>query len=129
MTIRTLEYYANPVELCRDCAIRNIMMDARPLYPSGWHPAAPFLNKDGITDLPREPSITAVGGVRYYFVDYGLSSHRKSSVTGVFGVENAPELSQTVPYDPYKLDVYILGMLFKEFVLMVRNLRNDNHLI
>ncbi|KAG8897436.1 hypothetical protein FRB99_008153 [Tulasnella sp. 403] len=36
---------------------------------------------------------------------------------GVDGQERAPELSSDVPYDPYKLDVYILGMAFEQLLI------------
>ncbi|KAG8920047.1 hypothetical protein FRC01_000951 [Tulasnella sp. 417] len=37
--------------------------------------------------------------------------------TGFDGNERAPELSYTVPYDPYRLDIYILGKTYQEILL------------
>lgn len=51
----------------------------------------------------------------YYFIDFGLATHGENQTTGLDGQERAPELSDTVPYDPYKLDVYILGMAFQRY--------------
>lgn len=45
-----------------------------------------------------EASRTAVGGVRYCFVDFGLATRDQSLTTGFDGQVRAPELSKTVPY-------------------------------
>ncbi|KIO20528.1 hypothetical protein M407DRAFT_29843 [Tulasnella calospora MUT 4182] len=101
----------------RDCAWGNIMMDGRRLYPAGWHPQHWEVLPDGRSMKGGEPSRTAVGGVRYYFIDFGISSHNEDQVVGFDGQEPAPELSDSVPYDPYKLDVYILGMAYRHFLI------------
>ncbi|KIO15972.1 hypothetical protein M407DRAFT_34398 [Tulasnella calospora MUT 4182] len=64
-----------------------------------------------------DPSRTAVGGVRYYFIDFGVSTKDQDEVLGIHGQELSPELSDTVPHDPYKLDVYILGMAYQHFLV------------
>lgn len=101
----------------RDCAWGNIMMDGRALFPKGWHPQLRATFPDGTEMKDPAPSRTAVGGVRYYFIDFGISSRNRDSVLGIDGQEPAPELSATVPYDPYKLDVYILGMAYRHLLL------------
>ena len=59
----------------RDCTSRNLMMDGRDLFPDGWHPQASYRLPDGKYLMKDEnPSRTAVGGVRYYFVDFGIST-------------------------------------------------------
>ncbi|KAG8944773.1 hypothetical protein FRC03_001913 [Tulasnella sp. 419] len=104
----------------RDCAVPNIMMDARRMFPSGWHPMDETRLYDGRTNLASAQTRTAAGGVRYYYVDFGLSTKDEESVLGEHGQERAPELEkgQTVPYDPFALDVYILGMSFKRHILL-----------
>lgn len=104
-----------------DAAPRNIMVDARALYPRGWHPQSGGRHANGksMDPLAPEPSITAVGGVRYYFIDFGISTRDQDSVVGTWGVIKAPELSLEVPYNPYKTDVYILGMTYGEYILGV----------
>ncbi|KAG8895599.1 hypothetical protein FRB99_000436 [Tulasnella sp. 403] len=72
-----------------------------------------FSQPDGQPLKVEEPSRTAVGGVRYYFVDFGISTRDQDKVVGVDGQERAPELSSDIPYDPYKLDVYGLGRAYK----------------
>ncbi|KAG8945125.1 hypothetical protein FRC04_001191 [Tulasnella sp. 424] len=72
---------------------------------------------DGTVLKNHRPSRAAVGGVRYYFIAFGISTHNQDLTVGSDGQEPAPELSDNVPYDPYKLDVYILGMVYRRFLL------------
>lgn len=95
------------------------MMDGRALFPKGWHPQLRATYPDGTEMKNPSPSRTASGGVRYYFIDFGISSRDKDQVLGIDGQEPAPELSATVPYDPYKLDVYVLGMAYRHLLLEV----------
>lgn len=96
------------------------MMDARSMYPNGWHPQDGARCHDGTYyDLDYRPSRTAAGTVRYYFIDFGLSSINQDMTTGLYGLERAPELSNTEAYDPYKLDVYVLGKAFASLFLLV----------
>ncbi|KAI0767251.1 kinase-like domain-containing protein [Fomes fomentarius] len=101
----------------RDCAYKNIMMDATAIFPRGFHPVTDICLPDDITrfapTLPRSKV-----PVTYYFVDFGISSlfagdQASRLVTGSFGLdEEVPELSDEVPYDPFKVDIFILGNLF-----------------
>lgn len=102
-----------------DCALDNIMMDARALYVEPWHPQRPVVDMRGRINLDTWIPRTAVGGVQYYFIDFGLSTFREDQAVGYFGHICAPELSPWVPYDPYKVDVYILGKTFDEFLVEV----------
>ena len=88
------------------------------MYPEGFHPAQTAYKRDysGIANhFPR----SAVG-VKYYFADFGISVHvpdadRPRLVTGDSGRDqDPPELSLTVPYDPFKLDIFIVGNMFKQ---------------
>ncbi|KIO26861.1 hypothetical protein M407DRAFT_23919 [Tulasnella calospora MUT 4182] len=101
----------------RDCAWGNVMMDGRRLYPNGWHPQQWSFYPNGKVMRGVDPSRTAVGGVRYYFIDFGISTKDQDEVLGIHGQELSPELSDTVPYNPYKLDVYILGMAYQHFLI------------
>lgn len=97
------------------------MMDGRAMFPRGWHPQSWLALPDGVTDLGqgRIPSRTAAGTVRYYYIDFGISSLDEDTVLGIHGQERAPELSDTKPYNPFKLDVYILGMAFSRLAIQV----------
>ncbi len=108
-----------------DCAYKNIMMDATAMFPRGFHPVTDICLPDDITrfapTLPRSKV-----PVTYYFVDFGLSSlfaadQASRLVTGSFGLdEEVPELSDEVPYDPFKVDIFILGNLFRQQFVEVR---------
>ncbi|KAI0676776.1 kinase-like domain-containing protein [Trametes maxima] len=105
----------------RDCAYRNVMMDAAGLYPKGFHPVQTENLPDISGPAPVLPRSTIPIG--YYFLDFGISTHfpagtSEKLVAGRDGLERTvPELSDDVPYDPFKLDTYILGALFKQEML------------
>jgi hypothetical protein len=101
--------------------MQNLLMDPGAMYPEGFHPARTQYKRDysGIAYyLPR----SAVG-VKYYFADFGTSVHvdlHSSPPYLATGIDcrdrDPPELSDTIPYDPFKLDIFIIGnMLRQEF--------------
>ena len=63
----------------------------------------------------------------FYFIDYGLAVHfkdrnRNIAVLGNEGHDrDPPELStgNRIPYDPYKLDVYLIGNVLRRVLLDV----------
>ena len=98
--------------------MHNFLMDASAMYPEGFHPAQTAYKRDysgWANYLPR-----STVGVKYYFADFGISVHkpekdRSRFVTGNLGRDRRPpELSVTVPYDPFKLDVFIVGNMLKQ---------------
>lgn len=105
---------------CRDCATANILMDAKALYPKGFHPMSHNRLPDAQDSAPILPRSTAY--ITYYYVDFGISTfipHDSPTrmVTGVFGRDQeVPELSGEIPYDPFKVDVFILANVFTEFM-------------
>jgi len=66
-----------------------------------------------------------VDPVKYYFTDFGISTqiaNAKASrlVTGHDGQDqDVPELSDDVPYDPFPVDVFTLGNLYKRHFIDV----------
>ncbi|KAI9063416.1 hypothetical protein FKP32DRAFT_1592485 [Trametes sanguinea] len=100
----------------RDCAFKNIMIDASALYPRGFHPTMQG-------DLPDMSGVAPVLSrsatpVRYYLIDFGISTRfepgARRLVVGRDGLDREPpELSATVPYDPFKLDVFLIGNLIR----------------
>jgi len=96
------------------------MMDADAMYPGGFHPVKLSYTPDRSS---RAAHITrAIAGVKYYFVDFGISVHTSDTssptlVTGSDGRDqDPPELSDDDLYDPFKLDIFIIGNMFdREF--------------
>lgn len=95
------------------------MMDASGLYPCGHHP---ILHDYLAHDLSQRAPVLSrqAGSVKYYYIDFGISSRfdgevANKRVLGSKGLDkSAPELSDTTPYDPFKLDIYLLGNFFRE---------------
>ncbi|KAI0629604.1 kinase-like domain-containing protein [Trametes polyzona] len=117
----------------RDIAPPNIMMDARPLYPDGYHPLRMHRAPNGVHDAILLPRIDHP--VQYYYIDFGLSTRfpegaRPMAIGKVGRDMEIPELSDTVPYDAFKADVYALGnMLGKEFLRRFSNVEFLRHLV
>ena len=93
-------------------------MDATAIFPQGFHPIESFsLADDTRQAAPCLPRSTVP--VRYYYVDFGLSTmfapdDADRLVTGTHGLDqDVPELSDDVTYDPFRVDVFILGNLIR----------------
>jgi hypothetical protein len=92
-------------------------MDAAHMYPLGFHPVNDIFLDDLITLAPVIPRLEV--GVKYYFVDYGISSYfpagsQRELVLGIAGRDqNVPELSKNVPYDPFKVDIFTIGNVLR----------------
>ncbi|OCB91920.1 hypothetical protein A7U60_g788 [Sanghuangporus baumii] len=101
----------------RDCSDMNIMFDGAGMYPNGFHASVWNLDERGIPTYPRRRR--DVQSVRYYFTDFGLSSRfldgEPHVVTGMSGLDKeVPELQLPLNrYDPFPVDVFILGNVFK----------------
>lgn len=108
----------------RDCSMPNILMDGERMYPHGFHPVHDMVLPDGETWA--WPYSRSQVGVRYYFVDYGISSyfppdHPRELVTGDLGRDqDVPELSETIPYDPFPVDIFTIGHVFRDELYQVR---------
>ncbi|KAJ6569075.1 hypothetical protein B0H19DRAFT_1256748 [Mycena capillaripes] len=115
-----------------DICPRNMVIDTSRMIPGGFNFARPWTS-DGVVSLRGEksgkPSIktrTEAGPMKYYFIDFGLSVwfssfETRRLVTGFFGQRGKyiPELSDTIPYDPFKVDVRLVGeMLRKDFLFV-----------
>ena len=87
------------------------------MYPLGFHPIHATSLKDGWTYAPMISRLEA--GVKYYFVDYGISSYfpagsKRELVFGIAGRDqDVPELSDDVPYDPFKVDIFTIGNVIR----------------
>ncbi|KAH9888334.1 kinase-like domain-containing protein [Cubamyces lactineus] len=100
----------------RDVAVANIMMDARALYPNGYHPVRLGYTPDAL--YPVSPLPRAGRSIKYYYIDFGLTTWfppgSSTLVIGDVGRAEVPELSDTTPYDAFKVDIYALGSVYSE---------------
>lgn len=100
------------------------MMDVTPLYPNGFRTYGPTMDRTGLR-LANPLKRYEVDSVRYLVIDFGLSTLFDESttnrlVTGDLALDlDVPELSEDVPYDPFLVDVFTLGNLFKKTFVRV----------
>jgi serine/threonine protein kinase len=111
----------------------NIMLDATPLYPEGFHPSHQNFHPTRI--IERAPRLSRLDApVSYYFIDFGISfkfpsREAREKVTQIMGRElTTPELSQKAPYDPFPVDIYIAGRLLYNLIKDVRGLEHFDDL-
>lgn len=101
------------------------MLDGTPLYPDGFHPVAKYLLPSGQEEASYIHRAD-VPSVRYYITDFGISTRfQDSSVPCLVAGMNAqdkdvPELSDFIPYDPFAVDIWTLGSVYKRHFLDVR---------
>jgi hypothetical protein len=93
------------------------MMDASAMYPRGCHPTETYKLPDGVTPVSIIPRSQV--RVSYYFIDYGISSYfppgkpRGLVIGGDGRDQEVPELSDTIAYDPFAVDIFIIGNLLR----------------
>jgi hypothetical protein len=97
------------------------MMDASELVPGGFHFDMPY-TRDGIIEWREWRERKSDKSLRYYLIDFGLSNWyppgmKDIRVTGIVGQDKTvPERSRTIYYDPFKMDIYQLGNVFKRVI-------------
>ncbi|OSD01825.1 hypothetical protein PYCCODRAFT_479030 [Trametes coccinea BRFM310] len=88
------------------------------MFPRGFHPIVKVLLPDVVSGPAPVISHTSVP-VHYYYIDFGISTWFTGSdaprlVVGTLGLDREPpELSDTVPYGLFKLDVFLIGNLIR----------------
>ncbi|KAJ7493063.1 hypothetical protein B0H11DRAFT_2228387 [Mycena galericulata] len=113
----------------------NIVMDTSRMIPSGFHFARPHTGLDGKELLlpysgdEANPfhikTRTQAAPVKYYFISFASAVQCASYwapelVTGVCSSmgKHVPELSDTVPYNPFKLDMRLVGEMLRSELLL-----------
>ena len=105
----------------RDACYFNLMVDPSKLCPEGFHFGDPRYRDDFRTPS-RWLERRSVAPLDYYFIDFELAEYFPPSLDnrlciGFYGQnKNVPEMSLTVPYDPFKLDVFQLGGAMADLV-------------
>ena len=104
-----------------DACLLNLMMDESRVVPKGSHFMLPF-SQDGVGYNLQWRHRCTVAPVDYFYIDFGLSmwhpdGHDSAAAIGVVGqLKDIPELSNTVPYSPFKLDICQLGRTILEVI-------------
>ena len=95
------------------------MMDESRVVPKGSHFGCPWSHDGSGYNLTWRHRCS-VSPVDYYYIDFGLSSwypggkETATSIGAVGQVKSVPELSDTVPYNPFQVDIYQLGYTILE---------------
>lgn len=100
-------------------------MDPKPLFPEGHHPQKLHRTLDGSRWATVRHRYQAPFP-KYYIIDFGISTWFREAHEGsrlVVGTDGqnqtVPELHDSIPYDPFKVDIYTLGHVFNSEILMV----------
>ncbi|SJL11189.1 uncharacterized protein ARMOST_14592 [Armillaria ostoyae] len=110
------------VDICftRDACYLNIVMDSSRLIPKGFQLNDPWIAAD-VKSSYKAGSRSSVHPINYYYIDFELSvivNDEEPLAYGRVGLDRSvPEwATPDKPYNPYKLDIYQLGNVFrKEF--------------
>jgi hypothetical protein len=98
-----------------------MMVDESQVVPKGSHFVFPVSHDEINYNLCWRHRCT-VTPVDYFYIDFGLSmwhqdGHENATAIGVIGqLKDIPELSATVPYNPFKLDICQLGRTILEVI-------------
>ncbi|KAJ7145462.1 kinase-like domain-containing protein [Mycena filopes] len=104
-----------------DIAPQNMVMDESRVVPNGSHFCRPRTHT-GFYGLFSWHDRCTVGPVDYYYIDFGLSSHHPNGrdTAATLGTlrtfPTIPELSQTVPYNPFGVDIFQLGLTIRQLI-------------
>ncbi|KAK7031958.1 kinase domain-containing protein, partial [Favolaschia claudopus] len=104
-----------------DIAPQNMMMDESRVVPTGSHFTSPK-SHTGYPGIFSWNNRCSVSPVRYYYIDFGLSMYFRKGrdaalTTGTLRTFNTiPELSLTVPYNPFKVDIFQLGLTMHKLI-------------
>lgn len=96
------------------------MMDAAKVVPKGLHFCTWKLSHDGIDDDFEWNTRWSVRPVKYFLIDFEVSSlfpTKEALVVGMIAQDKTvPELSAKVPYNPFKLDIYHIGNILNQCI-------------
>ncbi|KAF9553732.1 hypothetical protein CPC08DRAFT_672908 [Agrocybe pediades] len=103
----------------RDIGPLNIMMDITRMVPKGVHFRAPHTH-DGVSFEFEWKTRWSVRPVKYYIIDFGhsqqYSNKQDALMLGLWGQVQAPELSEKESFNPFCLDIYVLGTVFRQII-------------
>ncbi|KAJ7080931.1 kinase-like domain-containing protein [Mycena belliarum] len=105
-----------------DIATQNIIMDESRVVPKGSH-FCDSRTHYGHTPFFSWKNRCSVSPVDYYYIDFELTMHypvgsQSAEAVGYYGSwrKPIPELSASVPYNPFKVDICRLGLTVLEII-------------
>ncbi|KAJ7186574.1 hypothetical protein C8R46DRAFT_1341946 [Mycena filopes] len=104
-----------------DIAPQNLVMEESLVVPKGSHFADPRTH-DGNYGLFSWNDRCTVSPVDYYFIDFGLSMFFPEGKATALHLgtlrtfRTIPELSDTVPYNPFQVDIFQLGLTINKLI-------------
>jgi hypothetical protein len=99
-----------------------MVMDESRVIPQGSHFARPETHTGIYHQWFSWNDRCTVSPVEYYYIDFGLSLHfpagKASALTDgtLRTFPTIPELSLTVPYDPFPVDIFQFGLTIEKLV-------------
>ncbi|KAJ7159430.1 hypothetical protein C8R46DRAFT_906189, partial [Mycena filopes] len=107
--------------ISRDLCHGNLLMDASRVVPRGWHFTAPYTHTGEAVGIDSEPRHSVAPVEEYPIIDFGLStadiSINAAREIGRYGQDKiVPGLSDTIPYNPFKVDIYQLGNVIMKLI-------------
>ena len=99
------------------------MVDGNALFPKVFHPTQRLLDPT-CTEDSKSIFRRDVPNLKYYIIDFGISSSFNGPgphlVLGQDGLDQeVPELAGWNPYDPFLVDIFTLGNVYKKEYLEV----------
>ncbi|KAJ7785303.1 kinase-like domain-containing protein [Mycena maculata] len=104
-----------------DIAPQNMLMDESRVVPLGSH-FSHDRTHTGFFRLFSWNDRCTVGPVDYYYIDFGLSLYFPDGrdtalhLATLRTFPDIPELSQTVPYNPFNVDIFQLGLTMHKLI-------------
>ncbi|KAJ7172965.1 hypothetical protein C8R43DRAFT_874124 [Mycena crocata] len=105
-----------------DVATQNIIMDESRVVPNGSH-FCKSRTHHGHSSLFSWRNRCSVSPVDYYYIDFELTTHYPigndhAEALGNYGSwrKPIPELSASVPYNPFKVDICRLGLTIRDII-------------
>ncbi|KAJ6554567.1 kinase-like domain-containing protein [Mycena capillaripes] len=104
-----------------DIAPQNMVMDESRVIPNGSHFAQPDTHT-GFYGLFSWNNRCTVSPVQYFYIDFGLSLYypqgkdTAETCGSLRTFPTIPELSDTVPYNPFTVDIFQLGLTIRKLI-------------
>ncbi|KAJ7150533.1 kinase-like domain-containing protein [Mycena crocata] len=107
----------------RDIAPKNMMMEESRVVPKGSHFTNERTHVGTLKSFWWKKRCSVDGdSIQYHFIDFGFSEYYPDSnedaktLGRMRGFEEIPEMSLTVPYNPFKVDLYMFGMMMLNII-------------